>query len=32
MKDGFVRVGSATPELKVADPLYNAEKIIELVL
>ena len=32
MKDGFIRVGSATPEIKVADPHHNASKIIELIL
>lgn len=31
MKDGFVRVGSSTPTLKVADPSYNATEIIQQV-
>jgi len=31
MNYGFVRVGVATPELKVADCKYNAEKIIEMM-
>jgi NAD+ synthase (glutamine-hydrolysing) len=30
MKDGFVRVGAATPAIKVADCLYNAERTVEL--
>lgn len=29
MKDGFLIAGTATPDLKVADPAYNAEQIIE---
>ena len=31
MKDGFLRVAAATPEIRVADPAYNAGRIIELV-
>lgn len=31
MKDGFIRVASATPEIKVADCAYNTKKILELV-
>ncbi len=31
MKDGFIRVAAATPDIKVADCEYNAERIIELV-
>lgn len=31
MKDGFIRAGAATPEIKVADCDYNAEKIISLI-
>ena len=31
MKDGFVRVAAATPELKVADTVYNTEKIKEMI-
>ena len=31
MKDGFIKIACATPELKVADCDYNADKIIELI-
>lgn len=31
MKDGFIKVACATPKVKVADPVYNAEKIIEII-
>lgn len=31
MKDGFIRVGAATPEIRVADCDYNAEQIISLI-
>ncbi len=31
MKDGFLRVASATPEVKVADCTYNGERIIEFI-
>ena len=31
MNDGFVRCGSAVPDIKVADCAFNAEKIIEKV-
>lgn len=31
MKDGFVRVAAATPEIRVADCAYNGEKILKLV-
>ena len=31
MKDGFLRVAAATPEIRVADPAYNAGRIIELM-
>ena len=31
MKDSFVRVATATPEIKVADTEYNAEAIIKLI-
>ncbi|MCI8632445.1 MAG: NAD(+) synthase [Lachnospiraceae bacterium] len=31
MKDGFVKVAAATPELVVADPKYNCEKMMEIV-
>ena len=30
MEHGFVKVAAITPKIKVADPIYNAEKIIEL--
>ncbi len=30
MKDGFIRVAAATPEIKVADCGHNADRIIEL--
>lgn len=29
MKHGFIKVAAAAPEIKVADPLYNAEKMID---
>ena len=31
MKDGFVKIACATPELKVADCRYNADMIIEMI-
>lgn len=31
MKDGFIKIACATPELRVADCEYNAEKIIDLI-
>ncbi len=31
MKDGFIRVAAVTPKIKVADPEYNAQQIIELI-
>ncbi len=31
MKHGFIRVGAATPVIKVADCDYNAERIMELI-
>ena len=31
MKDGFIKIACATPDLKVADCEYNADRIIELV-
>ncbi|SCW42569.1 NAD+ synthase (glutamine-hydrolysing) [Ruminococcaceae bacterium YRB3002] len=30
MRDGFIRVGAATPRVKVADCFYNADRIIDL--
>ena len=29
MKDGFLLAATATPEIKIADPAYNADKIIK---
>ena len=31
MKDGFIKVAAATPQLRVADPVYNREQIRDLV-
>lgn len=31
MKNGFVKVCAATPDLKVADTIYNGDKIIEII-
>ena len=31
MKDGFLRVGAIVPEMKLGNPMYNAEKIIEKI-
>ncbi len=31
MKDGFIKVGAATPHIRVADPEYNAERILEQI-
>ena len=31
MKDGFIRVASAAPDIKVADCDYNADRIIEMI-
>lgn len=31
MKDGFIRVAAATPDIKVADCDHNADRIIELI-
>ncbi|MCR4670076.1 MAG: NAD(+) synthase [Saccharofermentans sp.] len=31
MKDGFLRVGAATPEIRVGDCAYNSDNIIECV-
>lgn len=31
MKDGFIKVGAATPKIKVADVSYNGDRIIEEV-
>ena len=32
MKDGFIRTAAATPDIKVADCDYNADRIIELIM
>ncbi len=32
MKDGFVKVAAATPKIKVADTVYNAEAIVDVIL
>ncbi len=32
MKDGFLRIAAATPSIRVADCLYNAERIAELAV
>ena len=31
MKDGFVKIACATPDIKVADAEYNAREIISLI-
>ena len=31
MKDGFIRVATATPDIKVADCDFNATQIIDLI-
>ncbi|MCH5194671.1 MAG: NAD(+) synthase [Oscillospiraceae bacterium] len=31
MKDGFIRVAAATPDIKVADCEHNADRIIEMI-
>lgn len=31
MKDGFIRAAAATPKVKVADPEYNAQQMIDLM-
>ena len=31
MTDGFLRIGALVPEIKLGNPMYNAEKIIEKV-
>ena len=31
MKDGFVKCAAGTPDLRVADCNYNAERIVELI-
>ena len=31
MKDGFLKVGALVPEIKLGNPIFNAEKIIEKI-
>ena len=31
MKDGFLKIGAATPKIRVADCEYNAEQIISAI-
>ena len=31
MREGFIRAAAATPKVRVADPQYNAERVIELM-
>ena len=31
MKDGFLKVAAAAPEIRVADPAYNTGKIIDCI-
>ena len=31
MRDGFVKVAAGTPEIRVADCIYNAQQIIALM-
>ena len=31
MKHGFIKVAADTPEIRVADPVYNADSIISCV-
>jgi NAD+ synthase (glutamine-hydrolysing) len=31
MRDGFFRVAAATPKIRVADPVYNRERVCELI-
>lgn len=31
MKDGFIKVATATPKIKVADPAYNTEEILKII-
>jgi len=32
MNNGYLKVSAATPEVKVANPVYNAEQIIKLIM
>ena len=29
MRDGFIRVSAVTPKIRVADPVYNCEAVLE---
>ena len=29
MRDGFIKVGAATPKVRVADPAYNREQLVK---
>ena len=29
MKDGFIKAAALTPQIRVADPAYNAEQVIQ---
>ena len=31
MQHGFIKVAAITPQIRVADPYYNAEKICEKI-
>ena len=31
MKDGFLKVAAASVDVKVADPAFNKEKIMEMI-
>ena len=31
MKDGLIRAAAATPKIRVADPQFNGERVIELM-
>lgn len=31
MQDGFIKVAAMTPQIRVADPIYNAERICECI-
>ena len=31
MKDGFIKVAAATPQIRVADPEYNANQIMAMI-
>ena len=31
MKDGFIKVAALTPKIRVADPLYNKQAIVEKI-